>query len=78
MAAPTKRGRVCIDEPNQYLRHNPATDWTKTMTSGTSFRFAENVVPQRSFAMATRRSDPNLLGGEGSHSDVAGNRLAGW
>ena len=60
----TKRRRIRIDESNQYLRHNPATNRTKTMTSCTGVGFAEDVVPQWSLALPARGSDANLLRGE--------------
>ena len=47
---------------NQYFRHDPAADWTKTMTSCTSVGFAENVVPERSLAMPTRESEATYCG----------------
>src|SRR6476620_4133062 len=71
----TKRCRVRIDESDQYLRHNPATNGTKTMTSGTGVSFAENVVPQRSLAVPARGGDANLLRGERGDSDVTGDGL---
>jgi len=58
--------------------HDPATDWTKTMTSCTGVGFAENVEPQRSLAMPTCRSKANLFLGERDDSDVAGHRLSRW
>jgi hypothetical protein len=73
---PTKRRFVRIDESNQYLRHDPATNRTKTMTTCTDIRFAQNVVPQRRLATPTRGRDGNLFRGEWSDSDVTGHSLA--
>src|ERR1700690_171601 len=39
-----------------HLSHDPATHWTKTMTSCASVGFAENVIPERSFTVPTRGS----------------------
>ena len=72
----TKRCRIRIDESNQYLCHNPATNWTKTVTSGTRVGFAEDVVPQRSLALPPRRGDADLLRGERRDSNVMGHGLA--
>jgi hypothetical protein len=74
--APANRCRVCIDESNQYFCHNPATNWTKTITTRTDVGFTENVVPQRSFATPTREREANLLSGERCDSHVTGHSLA--
>jgi hypothetical protein len=76
LVARTIRFRVRINESNKYLRHDPAANRTKTMTARTSAGFAENVVPQRSLAMATRRSETNLFLGERNYSDMTSHRLA--
>src|SRR5215469_14039944 len=72
----TKRCGVSIDESNQHLGHNPATNRTKPMTSCTGAGFTENVVPQRSLALPTRGGDANLLGGERGDSHVTGQGFA--
>lgn len=74
--SPPKRCCVRVDESNQYLRHDPATNRAKTMTTCEDVRFAENVVPQRRLATPTRRSNADLLCGERSGSKVAGQGLA--
>src|SRR4029077_17714628 len=65
----TKRCGIPIDESNQYLRHNPATNWTKTMTACTGVGLAENVVPQRSLTLPTRGGNADLHPGERGDSD---------
>jgi len=47
------------------------------MTSRTNVGFAKNVVPERSFAMPTRRCGANLVGAQWRDSDVACHGLAG-
>src|SRR5215469_6728526 len=76
LVALTIRCRVRINEPNKYLRHDPAANRTKTMTACTSVGFAENVVPQRSLVMPTRGSETNLFLGERDDSDMTSHRLA--
>ena len=78
MVVLTKGCRVRINESNQHLRHDSATDGTKAMTSCTDVGFPENVVPQRSLAKPARGSDPDLLRSERGYSDVTGNGLPGW
>jgi len=77
VAVPAKRCRVGINESNQHLCHNPATNWTKTMTACKGVGLAENVVPQRSLALPTRGGNPNLHRGERGDSDVTGHSLTG-
>jgi hypothetical protein len=48
------------------------------MTSCRGVGFAENVIPQRSFATPTRGSKANVLRGERGDSDVTGHVLTRW
>src|SRR6476646_4456333 len=73
---PTKRCRVRINESNQHFRHDPAANWTKTMTSCTGIGLAENVVPQRSLAVPTCGGDANLLRAKRGDSEVTRHGLA--
>ena len=76
-AALAKRCGICIDESNQYLCHDPASNRAKTITSCTGVSFTENVVPERSLALPVCGCEANLLRSERGNSHVTGHGFAG-
>ena len=74
--APAKRGRICIDEPNQYFSYDQATHWAETMTTRADIGFAQDVIPQGSIATPTRGSDAHLVCGEWGDPQVTCHDLA--
>src|SRR6516162_2548405 len=62
--------RIRIDESNEYISHNPATNGSKTTTSCTGVCFTENVIPERSLALPTSGCDSDLLRGERGNAHV--------
>src|SRR5262249_7444745 len=68
---------VLVDETNQHLGNNAATDGAKTETAGADGSLAQNVEPQWGFGAPSCRGDANLLCGGWRNSETAGHRLSG-
>ena len=66
-----------IEEADQHLPHDAASDLTQSVTVALDLGFFQDVVPERGFLIPAHRAKSGLLPGEGSSADMARESLAG-